>query len=37
MGDYRNSRTDNILLWACGLVVTGLNVMLLRELVSAML
>jgi manganese transport protein len=35
MGDYCNSRTDNILLWACGLVVTGLNVMLLQELVSA--
>ena len=37
MGDYRNSRTDNVLLWACGLVVTGLNVMLLRELVSTLL
>ncbi len=34
MGRFRNSRTDSALLWATGLVVSGLNVLLLWSLVT---
>jgi manganese transport protein len=31
MGEYRNSRLDNVLLWAIGIIVTGFNLMLLQS------
>jgi len=34
MGRFRNSRTDSVLLWATGMVVTALNVLLLWSVVT---